>query len=103
MTGDVTSLQKTSRLLQSARKIIDEARSPAPCNKSTQVQPQPSTVCLHSCSLHDDPVRKTPRELFDSADVSLATEINTELADKEVSDEADRTEMEILEDVFYIR
>lgn len=47
--------------------------------------------------------RKTPQELFDLSDATLATDINSDSVQLEKDDDAEKTELELLEDVFYVR
>lgn len=52
--------------------------------------------------------RKTPQELFDISEATLASDINNDTIQMDVNEEnyendADKTELEILGDIFYVR
>jgi len=109
------TIQRTTKLLQSARKIIDEAKSPHRYSVIDQslreeITPQRGeTVTPRSTHLTPPRAtpRKTPRELFDS-DATLASELNDESfmgerKERSVRDDADSTELQVLGDIFYVR
>lgn len=63
-----------------------------------------SSRCSHSYSVHTP--RKASQDLFDAGDNSLASDINSRsvtAAEAVEEDDMDRTESELLEDIFYVR
>lgn len=114
-----TYFQKTNRLLKSARKIIDESKTPSRSasskssthdsntTKGSKDSSGPGICSQHSYQTYTP--RKTPRELFDMTDATLASEINGESMNLEggqgasEENDADKTELELLEDIFYVR
>lgn len=103
-------------MLQSARKIIDEAKTPSTSRttasskssaSSRGSKKSPVTVCTqHSYQAYTP--RKTPQELFDMTDATLASEMNSDSmmnpgGGAGEPGDADRTELELLEDIFYVR
>ncbi|XP_067938132.1 uncharacterized protein [Watersipora subatra] len=91
------TIDKTNRLLESARKVIRDAKSPRVDSPISQASQSHSSRCSHSYSIHTP--RKASQQLFDS-DRSLASEINSTAVE---AGEADRTELEMLEDIFYVK
>ena len=104
--------------MQSARKVIDEAKAPSRSSSSKsstqslgKAEGGKTSSARSVCSQHSYQVytpRKTPRELFDMTDASLASVINSDSINlreaqsgREESD-ADKTELELLEDIFYV-